>query len=288
MPCCFRYWETRLHHPVHQEEDVTKVVVCFGDSNTWGANPDGSGRFAPDVRWTGVLQTELGSGYKVIEEGLNGRTTNIEDMIEEDRNGRKHLPPLLESHRPFDLIVIMLGTNDLKTRNNRSAADIAQSASKLADIARKSMCGADGQNPQVLLIAPPATVEAGHGLDMLFTGSLEKSQHFPEQYAFYAQAVGVDFLDAGSLVVSSSVDGIHFDPDQHANLGKAVAAKVKPAINAKSGNKMNHKRKPAKQIAKPHTIARIPIRKSIVFPPVVRQPRNLPQYYASKRRNGTA
>ncbi len=209
---------------------MTKVVVCFGDSNTWGANPDGSGRFAPDVRWTGVLQSALGPGYKVIEEGLNGRTTNIDDTIEEDRNGRKHLPSLLESHRPFDLIVIMLGTNDLKARNNRSAADIAQSASKLADIARKSMCGPNGQNPKVLVIAPPATIEAGHGLDMLLAGSVEKSKLFPEQYAFYAQSVGVDFLDAGSVIVSSSVDGIHFDADEHAKLGNAVAAQVKAII----------------------------------------------------------
>jgi len=209
---------------------VTKVVVCFGDSNTWGASPDGSGRFPPDVRWTGVLQSELGGGYKVIEEGLNGRTTNIDDTIEEDRNGRRHLPSLLESHHPFDLIVIMLGTNDLKQRNNRGAADIAQSAAKLADLARKSMCGPGGDAPRVLLMAPPATVEAGHGLDALFAGSVEKSRQFPGQYAFWADAVGVDFLDAGSAIVSSPIDGIHFDPEAHATLGKTVAAKVKTIL----------------------------------------------------------
>jgi lysophospholipase L1-like esterase len=227
---CSRFWGIKPLDGNDQEEFVTKVVVCFGDSNTWGAKPDGSGRFAADVRWTGVLQAELGPDYKIIEEGLNGRTTNIEDTIEEDRNGRKHLPVILESHRPFDLIVIMLGTNDLKGRNNRSAADIAQSASKLADIARKSMCGPNDRNPRVLVMAPPATVEAGHGLDMLFAGSVEKSQHFPKQYAFYAQATGVDFFDAGSVIVSSPVDGIHFDADQHAKLGKAVAAKVKEIL----------------------------------------------------------
>ena len=209
---------------------MTKVVVCFGDSNTWGAKPDGSGRFAPDVRWTGVLQRELGADYKVIEEGLNGRTTNIDDTIEEDRNGRRHLPSLLESHRPFDLIVIMLGTNDLKTRNNRNAADIAQSAAKLADLARRSMCGPDGGAPKVLLMAPPATVEAGHGLDALFVGSLEKSKQFPQQYAFWADAIGAEFLDAGSVIVSSPIDGIHFDPEAHETLGRAVAAKVKAIL----------------------------------------------------------
>jgi lysophospholipase L1-like esterase len=209
---------------------VTKVVVCYGDSNTWGANPSGAGRFPADVRWTGVLQAELGSGYKVIEEGLNGRTTNIEDTIEEDRNGRNQLPPTIETHRPFDLMIILLGTNDLKQRNCRSAADIAQSASKLADLARKSLAGPNGENPKVLLIAPPATVEAGHGLDLLFEGSLEKSKLFPEQYAYYANAVGVEFLDAGSVIVSSKVDGIHFDPDQHAKFGKAVAVEVRRII----------------------------------------------------------
>jgi len=209
---------------------VTKVVVCFGDSNTWGAAPDGSGRFAPDVRWTGVLQAELGPGYKIIEEGLNGRTTNIDDTIEEDRNGRAHLPALLESHRPFDLIVIMLGTNDLKLRHNRAAADIAQSAAKLADISRRSLCGPDGANPRVLLMAPPATVAAGHPLDALFAGSVEKSRDFPGHYAFWADAVGVDFLDAGSVIRSSAIDGIHFDAPDHTTLGQAVAAKVKAII----------------------------------------------------------
>lgn len=207
-----------------------KVIVCYGDSNTWGADPAGSGRFPADVRWTGVLQAELGSDYKIIEEGLNGRTTNIEDMIEEDRNGRKQLPPTLESHRPFDLIVIMLGTNDLKQRNNRSAADIAQSASKLADLAHRSLCGPNGANPQVLLMAPPATVESGQGLDLLFEGSVEKSKRFPEQYAFYAAAAGVEFFDAGTVVVSSPIDGIHFDPEEHTKLGKAVAAEVRRII----------------------------------------------------------
>lgn len=209
---------------------MTKVVVCYGDSNTWGADPTGAGRFPPDVRWTGVLQDELGSGYKIIEEGLNGRTTNIEDTIEENRNGRAQLPPTLDSHAPFDLIVIMLGTNDLKKRNNRSAADIAQSASRLGLIARQSLSGPNGGHPKVLVMAPPATRISGGGLDLLFEGSVEKSKQFPEQYAFYAAAAGVEFFDAGSVIVSSPIDGIHFDPEEHAKLGRAVAAEVRRII----------------------------------------------------------
>ena len=32
-----------------------KTVVCFGDSNTWGFDPETKERFPLDVRWTGVL-----------------------------------------------------------------------------------------------------------------------------------------------------------------------------------------------------------------------------------------
>lgn len=206
---------------------MTKVVVCYGDSNTWGADPSGHGRFPPDVRWTGVLQNALGAGYKIIEEGLNGRTTNIDDTIETDRNGRAQLPPTIESQRPFDLMIIMLGTNDLKARNNRGAAEIAQSAAKLAEIARLSEAGPNGTHPRVLLMAPPATVISGSPLDLLLTGSVEKSKLFPQQFAFYANAAKVDFLDAGSVIVSSAVDGIHFDAEEHVKLGNAVAAEVR-------------------------------------------------------------
>ena len=98
------------------------VILCYGDSNTWGYDPVGNARFGPDDRWTGVLRTTLGSAHSVIEEGLNGRTTNVDDQIEEHRNGRTYLMPCVQSHAPFDVITIMLGTNDLKERFHRSAA----------------------------------------------------------------------------------------------------------------------------------------------------------------------
>ncbi|MCH2619706.1 MAG: arylesterase, partial [Candidatus Poseidoniia archaeon] len=58
-----------------------KNILCFGDSNTWGYSPLDGRRYPPDIRWSGVLQSSLGSDYRVIEEGLNGRTnvTNEEE-----------------------------------------------------------------------------------------------------------------------------------------------------------------------------------------------------------------
>src|SRR5215216_1134114 len=92
------------------------TVLCFGDSNTNGATPDKSGRYSADVRWTGQLQNLLGSEYYVIEEGLGGRTTDSDHFREgkEGRNGFAYYKPALETHLPLDIIVIMLGTNDVK------------------------------------------------------------------------------------------------------------------------------------------------------------------------------
>jgi lysophospholipase L1-like esterase len=206
-----------------------KVIVCYGDSNTYGLDPVTGGRYAPDVRWTGVLQAELGSGYRVIEEGLSGRTTNLEDIIELNRNGLTYLAPCLESHAPIDLITIMLGTNDLKARFNRNASDIAQSATLLANIARSMRVGPEQGTPQVLLMAPPV-VACLSDLDGMFAGAIETSQRFAHYYSVFAERNGLDFLDAGSVIVSSPVDGIHIDAPEHAKLGRAVAAKIREMI----------------------------------------------------------
>ncbi|MCW5845462.1 MAG: hypothetical protein KIT77_29690, partial [Caldilinea sp.] len=103
-----------------------KRILCFGDSNTWGYDPVSQDRYARNARWPGVLRQQIGAGYEVIEEGLNGRTTVWNDPIEGYKNGRDYLIPCLETHRPLDLVIILLGTNDLKKRFSLSAYDIAQ------------------------------------------------------------------------------------------------------------------------------------------------------------------
>jgi lysophospholipase L1-like esterase len=206
-----------------------KVVVCFGDSNTWGSNPVDGTRFPPDKRWTGVAQLELGAGYRIIEEGLSGRTTNLDDIIEEERNGRQYLPACLLSHRPIDLVTIMLGTNDLKERFHRSASDIAQSAAALGKLAKRSGCGIDDAPPRVLLMAPPPVAQLSE-LDEMFRGAEQKSRDFSKHYRYFAEQDGLDFLDAGAVIRSSDVDGIHFDASEHQKLGLAVAAEIRRLI----------------------------------------------------------
>jgi lysophospholipase L1-like esterase len=210
-------------------EDRVKTVLCYGDSNTYGADPAGGPRFGPDVRWTGVLARALGDGYRVIEEGLNGRTTRWDDAIEPGRNGLTTLRPILESHNPIDLVTVMLGTNDLKARFGLNASDIAQSAGDLGATARLFARDAAGNPATVLLMAPPPVATLGE-LDLMFAGALEKSRLFGEYYRRAAGWYGLEFFDAGGVIASSEQDGIHFDPDQHDKLGQALAGRIRGLI----------------------------------------------------------
>jgi len=202
-----------------------KTVLCYGDSNTWGYDPATRARYPPDVRWTGVLATRLGTEFRLVEEGLNGRTTRWDDPIETGRNGLTYLRPCIESHRPLDLIVIMLGTNDLKRRFDLSASDIAQSAAELAEMASRLAQAPDGSHAKVLLVAPPAVTTLTE-FDQMFDGAREKSRQFSHYYRLAAGWHHLPFFDAGAVIVSSEKDGIHFDPEEHCKLGEALADEV--------------------------------------------------------------
>jgi len=202
-----------------------KTVLCYGDSNTWGYDPATRARYPPDVRWTGVLATRLGTEFRLVEEGLNGRTTRWDDPIETGRNGLTYLRPCIESHRPLDLIVIMLGTNDLKRRFDLSASDIAQSAAELAEMASRLAQEPDGSHAKVLLVAPPAVTTLTE-FDQMFDGAREKSRQFSHYYRLAAGWHHLPFFDAGAVIVSSEKDGIHFDPEEHCKLGEALADEV--------------------------------------------------------------
>ena len=127
---------------------MEKNILCFGDSNTFGSDPRGGARYDRHTRWPGVLRDTLGTGFWVIEEGCGGRTTVHEDPIESLNSGSKsgvaYLPACLHSHQPLDLVIILLGTNDLKPRFAVGADDIARGVGALVDAVRASTTGRDG------------------------------------------------------------------------------------------------------------------------------------------------
>jgi lysophospholipase L1-like esterase len=184
------------------------------------------GRFPPDLRWTGRLARLL-PGWRVIEEGLPGRTTVHDDPVEgAHRNGLAVLPAILESHRVVDAVVLMLGTNDLKGRFSLSATDIALALEKLVTLIRASLTGPGLTAPGVLLVAPPPIRELPP-LGEIFWGGEVRSQALGARIARSAQRLHVPFLDAGGVVSVSPVDGIHYDADQQEPLAQAIAEAVR-------------------------------------------------------------
>lgn len=206
-----------------------KTILCYGDSNTWGYRPVTKDRYPRHERWTGVLQRELGEGYEVIAEGLNGRTTVWDDPIEGYKNGKEQLIPILTSHKPVDLVTIMLGTNDLKKRFSLSAYDIAEGAGVLVEMIQQSDCGPEERPPQVLLMAPPPVARLTEYEEM-FESAGAKSRLFSKHYRRVAAERDCAFFDAAEVIVSSDLDGIHLELDEHRKLGVAVAAKIRQIL----------------------------------------------------------
>lgn len=213
----------------------TKTVLCFGDSNTYGAVPTlarvGRHRYSPERRWPGIMRRQLGNGWDVVEEGHPSRTTVHDDPIEGmHKNGLKALPVCLESHMPLDLVILMLGTNDLKYRFVVTPGDIADSIEVLARLVQRSEAGPAGAAPALIIVAPPPMQEVDW-LGAMFLGGADKSQRLAGLIQDAAKRTGASFLDAGTIVESSAVDGIHLDSDAHRVLGTELAKLVHQLCN---------------------------------------------------------
>ncbi len=207
-----------------------RTLLLFGDSNTHGTMPvpdlGALGRYARDERWAGRLARML-PDWEVIAEGHPGRTTLHDDPIEgPHRNGLTVLPALLESHKPVDVVLLMLGTNDLKQRFSVNAGDIAMSLERLVRVIQASGAGPDGGAPGVLLVAPPPIEEAGC-LAGMFAGGAAKSRALAAEVQAAAARVGVAFMDAGPLVTVSPIDGVHYGPEANLPLAEAFAAAIR-------------------------------------------------------------
>lgn len=201
-----------------------KTILCFGDSNTWGYVPASEGeRFPWETRWPGALQRELGDGYRVLEEGLNGRTTVLDNPLNPYRNGRDYLLPCLESHRPIDLVVVFLGTNDLADRYALPPIDVARGAATLARLVRES----EG-SPQALLLGLP---RLGTEIDESMSTAPAKAAELPRCFRLAADEVGVPLLELSEHVAYSAADGIHLDADGHRSVALAVAQAVRNVLD---------------------------------------------------------
>jgi lysophospholipase L1-like esterase len=220
------------------QDGAPRHILVFGDSLTWGWVP--SDPVVPTVRhsmadrWTTALGDALGEGYEITVEGLSGRTTNIDEPTDAKLNGADALPTLLASHEPIDLVIIMLGTNDTKNYLDRTPLEIALGAGELVNMVHEApgWDWTEFETPQVLLISPPPLGETiGAGADEIFdASSKEKSRALARVYEGIATLAGEHFFDAGSVIETDGIDGIHFTADANRTLGEAVAGKVRTIL----------------------------------------------------------
>lgn len=223
----------------YEKEPYT--ILCFGDSNTWGCvpkwqdSPEPSLRYPRGVRWTSILQESLGSQFAVIEEGLGGRTT-LRELSTPLGTGRykvakAFLPVCLLSHRPLDMILLMLGTNDLHTQICPAEQDLGKGVQELIRlIDAYPAAWRDGVRPRILLIAPTYIQKAKGRTDVwkqFGEEGLRLSHLFGAAYRQVAAEERVDFLDAGAIIAPSEADGVHLTAEAHRCLGDQIVAKVR-------------------------------------------------------------
>ncbi|MCE6077105.1 SGNH/GDSL hydrolase family protein [Agrobacterium vitis] len=206
-----------------------KSVLAYGDSLTWGYDPVALGRHAYEDRWTSVLQKALGHGVRVIAEGLNGRTTAYDDHLADcDRNGVRLLPSILETHKPLDLVILMLGTNDLKRGIQGTAIGATSGIKRLVKLVHQHDWGFDFEVPDVLIVSPPPIRETANVMfGAMFNHSIEEGGMLASMYRDAADELGCGFFDAGSVAKTTTMDGIHLDADNTRAIGRGLEPVVR-------------------------------------------------------------
>lgn len=202
-----------------------KTILCYGDSITWGSAPGTGERHPFDVRWPNVLQMGLGPDVQVITDGLRGRTTGFDEHLAScDRNGVRILPTSLYTHAPLDLVILMLGSNDMKPAIAGTALAAMQGMRRLVEIVRLNATrDRTTEPPEVLIVAPPALCEtANFEFAAMFAGGIEHSKMLASLYSDLADTEGCGFFDAGSVAQTSPIDGVHLDENNTRAIGKGL------------------------------------------------------------------
>ena len=199
-----------------------KRILCYGDSNTWGTIPDGTCRHCDITkRYSYFLQKKLGKDYEVICEGMPARTTDIDDIKfpKGNRNGALFFPQCLIMHDPIDYVILFLGTNDLKSKFNRSTCQIADVLQeRYIKFTRECLAPELTKVPEFIVVAPSVVDE--NKFDG-FEGATEKSLMFNKIYQKMAKDNKCLFLSNENLRCGD--DGIHLTTESHKQLADRLS-----------------------------------------------------------------
>src|SRR3954454_12705603 len=211
-------------------------VLCFGDSNTYGCPGDDIDyvRLGADRRWTGLLQRLLGDGYDVIEEGLNGRTTDVDYEDRPGHNGRPYFGPCLLSHQPLDVVVIMLGSNDLKACFGRTPSDIAEALHGYIDDVAANVTEGD-RSPAIVLVSPVHIDDTAEWFEEISGGDYDpeivsRSRRLTDETRRVAHERGVLYADAAHVAFVGA-DGLPFPVDSPPRFAELIATTISRAVS---------------------------------------------------------
>ena len=212
-----------------------KTILAYGDSITYGYDPFEGARLAYEDRWPTALEAGLGGAARVIAEGLGGRTTVHDDWYADaDRNGARVLPTLLESHGPLDMVIIMLGTNDLKPFHGRTALEASYGVRKLVHVVRGHAAGAGEPEPKIIIVAPPELCATNVHPEMMVhfgeEAAIAASRGFPEMYKRRADEERVAYFNAASVAKAHPADGVHLDAENTRAIGTGLVPLVKQLL----------------------------------------------------------
>ena len=145
-----------------------------------------------------------------------------------------YILPMVESHKPFDLLIIMLGSNDLKAKFHLPAGDIAGSLQNMLMKTKSFLQYQCGIQPKILIVSPPylgenlATSPFAPFFDV--DTVIENSKRLAYWYELVAKQFDCEFLDAAAICKAGEADSLHLMEDGHKALAEGIYRKIREIV----------------------------------------------------------
>lgn len=195
-----------------------KKILCFGDSNTFGYNPNNGSRYNENSRWTGILKNLCKNNYEIIEAGCNNRTAFSNNPNGIQFTGYKVLPEYLKEI--YDTIIFAIGINDLQKFYNPTLEEFETGIENLIKKIRESL-----PNCNIIILSPSHITEniLNSNFRFMFNQtSIEKSKQITPIYEKIANEYNCKFLDLNKIVIPSEIDGLHYDIEEHKKIAQSI------------------------------------------------------------------
>lgn len=193
-------------------------IVCFGDSNTFGFNPNNGKRYDENTRWSGILKSRLKDKFQVIEAGCNNRTCYSINPDSDELTGFKALPKYLNPTTNY--LILAVGLNDLQKFYSSTDNEIKDGITNLIKIAREI-----SPNIKIIILAPSKIKECilNSYFSTLFNkDAIEKSIKMNRIYSNVAKENNCKVINLDNEVETSEIDGLHYLETEHKKIAELI------------------------------------------------------------------